>query len=76
MPLRQQLIQSNQVYGIFQQIREHKTFDAILAKATITDMPADEFNKVMAEEAKARGERTHAPTAAGSDSRGRRTLLT
>jgi trigger factor len=54
--LRQQLIQGNQVYGIFQQIREHKTFDAILGKAAITDMPADEFNKVMAEEAKARGE--------------------
>lgn len=56
--LRQQLIQSNQVYGIFQQIREHKTFDAILAKATVTDMPAEEFNKIMAEEAKARGEKS------------------
>jgi len=54
--LRQELIQRNQVGGIFQQIREHKTFDAILAKAVISDMPADEFNKVMAEEAKARGE--------------------
>lgn len=54
--LRQELIQRQQVGGIFQQIREHKTFDAILGKATITDMPAEEFNKVMAEEAKARGE--------------------
>lgn len=54
--LRQELIQRGQVGGIFQQIREHKTFDAILAKANVTDMPADEFNKVMAEEAKARGE--------------------
>lgn len=54
--LRQELIQRQQVGGIFQQIREHKTFDAILGKATITDMPAEEFNKVMAEEAKSRGE--------------------
>jgi trigger factor len=52
--LRQELIQRNQVGGIFQQIREHKTFDAILSKAKITDMPADEFNKVMTEEAKGR----------------------
>lgn len=56
--LRQELIQRNQVGGIFQQIREHKTFDAILSKASITDMPADEFTKVMTEEAKARGEKT------------------
>ncbi len=53
--LRQELIQRNQVGGIFQQIREHKTFDAILSKAKVTDMPADEFEKVMKEEAKARG---------------------
>jgi trigger factor len=59
--LRQELIQRNQVGGIFQQIREHKTFDAILAKATITEMPQDEFNKVMAEEAKARGEKAPKP---------------
>jgi trigger factor len=53
--LRQELIQRNQVGGIFQQIREHKTFDAILSKAKITDVPADEFNKAVTEEAKSRG---------------------
>ena len=53
--LRQELIQRNQVGGIFQQIREHKTFDAILAKANVTDMPADEFEKLMKEEAKGKG---------------------
>lgn len=53
--LRQELIQRGQVGGIFQQIREHKTFDAILAKAKVTDMPADEFNKLMADEAKSKG---------------------
>ncbi|MBL9031665.1 MAG: trigger factor [Phycisphaerae bacterium] len=52
--LRQELIQRNQIGGIFQQIREHKTFDAILSKATITEMPAEAFNTAMAEAAKAR----------------------
>jgi len=50
--LRQELIQRNQVYGIFQQIREHKTFDALLTKATVTDMPLDEFNKLAEAEKK------------------------
>lgn len=54
--LRQQLIQSNQVGGIVQQIREHKTLDVILSKAQITDVPADEFNKLVKEESKAKGE--------------------
>jgi len=48
--LRQELIQRNQVYSIVQQIREHKTFDMILAKAAITDMPLEEYNKTMAAE--------------------------
>ncbi|MGH7133937.1 MAG: trigger factor, partial [Phycisphaerales bacterium] len=43
--LRTQLIQTNQVASVFGQIREHKTMDAILAKAKVTDMPGDEFNK-------------------------------
>lgn len=51
--LRQQLIQTNQINGIVQQIVEHKTLDVILSKAQIEDMPADEFNKLMAEENKA-----------------------
>jgi trigger factor len=58
--LRQELIQRGQVGAIFQQIREHKTFDAILSRAKISDMPAEEFNKVMTEEAKARGEKAPA----------------
>lgn len=45
--LRQQLIQSNQVGSVFQQIREHKTMDAILAKAKVTEMSAEDFNKAM-----------------------------
>lgn len=53
--LRSQLIQRNQVGQVYQQVREHKTLDAILAKATVTEMPVEEFNKAMAEEAKAAG---------------------
>jgi trigger factor len=52
--LRQELIQRNQVGGIFQQIREHKTFDAILGTASTVDVPAEEFNKLMADAAASR----------------------
>jgi trigger factor len=54
--LRQELIQRNQVGGIFQQIREHKTFDAILGTADVVDVPAEEFNKLMADAAAKRTE--------------------
>jgi trigger factor len=50
--LRQELIQRDQVGAVFQQIREHKTMDAILAKAKVSEMSAEEFNKTMAEEGK------------------------
>jgi hypothetical protein len=60
--LRQELIQRNQVGGIFQQIREHKTLDAILAKATITEMPAEEYNKEV-EKTRAAAEKTRKPKA-------------
>lgn len=46
--LRQEIIQRNQVGMVFQQVREHKTMDAILAKANVTEVSADEFNKAMA----------------------------
>lgn len=51
--LRQELIQRRQVGLIFQQIREHKALDAIVAKAEIEELPADDFNKVMKAEAEA-----------------------
>jgi hypothetical protein len=34
---------------VYQQIRDHKTLDAILSKATVTEMPADEYNKSVKE---------------------------
>jgi len=43
-------MRSNQVSGIYQQIRDHKTLDAIVSKATVTEMPADEYNKQVKEE--------------------------
>ncbi len=42
--LRQQMIQNNQIPGIVQTIREHKTLDAILSKATVTEMDSEEYN--------------------------------
>jgi trigger factor len=49
--LRQELIQRNQIGSVFQQIREHKTLDAIVAKATISEVTADEFNAWAKEQA-------------------------
>ncbi|MCL4222326.1 MAG: trigger factor [Phycisphaerales bacterium] len=51
--LRQELIQNRQVQQIYQQIREHKTLDAIVSKAEIEEMSPEEFNKIMKEEATA-----------------------
>ena len=45
------MTRTNQLGGIYQQIRDHKTLDTILAKASITDMPAEEFNRQVKEEA-------------------------
>jgi trigger factor len=53
--LRQELIQRNQIGMVFQQVREHKTLDAIVARATLTDMPADDYNKWAKEETEKRG---------------------
>lgn len=43
--LREQLIQRNQINAIAQQVREHKTLDAILASAKINEVPVEEYNK-------------------------------
>jgi FKBP-type peptidyl-prolyl cis-trans isomerase (trigger factor) len=48
--LRQELMRGNQISGIYQQIRDHKTLDAVLAKATLTELPADDYNKQVKEE--------------------------
>lgn len=45
----QELQQSGQAQTLIQQVREHKTIDAILADAEIEDVSADEFNKTMGE---------------------------
>lgn len=43
--LRQELIRNRQVSGLAQQIRDHKTLDAIIAKAKVTEVSAEEYNK-------------------------------
>lgn len=48
--LRQDLISRNQVGTVYGQIREHKTLDAIIAKAKISEMGLEEYNKSVTEE--------------------------
>lgn len=43
--LRQDIIRNNQVGPIYQQVREHKTLDAIVKKAEVEEVTADEFNR-------------------------------
>lgn len=44
---RQELINRNQVGVVYQQIREHKTMDAIIAKAKVSDVSPEEFNALV-----------------------------
>ncbi|MCB9844539.1 MAG: trigger factor [Phycisphaeraceae bacterium] len=46
--MRQDVIQKNQVGSIYQQIREHKALDAVLAKAKVSDAPAADVKKKLA----------------------------
>lgn len=45
--VRDELIKSGQAQTLLQQIREHKTVDAILTDADIEEVSADEFNEKM-----------------------------
>jgi trigger factor len=47
--LRAELIKSNQIGGIYTQIRDHKVADVLISKAKVTEMPVDEFNAKMKE---------------------------
>lgn len=44
--VRQELMQGGRIQMLAMQIREHKTLDAIVAKAKITEMPAEEYAKI------------------------------
>lgn len=46
--LRQQIVQSNQGGYVVSQVRDHKAMDQILAKAKVTEISAEEFNKKFA----------------------------
>ncbi len=43
--MAQELRRTNQVNALVTQIRDHKSLDAILAKAKVTEMKAEEFNE-------------------------------
>lgn len=43
--LRQELAQSGAIQQVALQVRDHKTLDRILASATLTDIPAEEWNR-------------------------------
>lgn len=45
--LQQELAQTGQMMGLFRQIREHKAMDAILAKANVSEVSADEYHEKM-----------------------------
>lgn len=54
--LRKQIIESGRVGAIVQQVREHKAMDAILGKAEIEDVSAEDFAKRMSDLSEAAGE--------------------
>jgi trigger factor len=43
--MRDEIIRQNAAHGIIRQIREHKAMDAILSKATVTDISVEEWEK-------------------------------
>lgn len=45
--LRAELIQSNQIGMVVQQVREHKAMDAVLARAKVSDIPLADYNKLV-----------------------------
>lgn len=45
--LRTELLNRNQIGAIYQQVREHKTMDAILSKAKVEQVSKEEFEKRM-----------------------------
>lgn len=52
--VRQQLIRTGAINDVALQIREQKTADRILEKATVTDIPADDWNKEIQTRAEAK----------------------
>jgi trigger factor len=47
--LRQEMIHHDQIGNVFQQVREHKALDAILASAEVEEISQDEFEKKFAD---------------------------
>ncbi len=51
--MRDELVKTKQINTLVMQIREHKTLDAIIAKSKVTEIPVEEFNKLMTDSNKA-----------------------
>ncbi|MBL0926133.1 MAG: trigger factor [Phycisphaerales bacterium] len=51
--MRDELVRTNQVQMVAQQIREQKTLDALLGKAVVKEIPVEEYNKLVDEQATA-----------------------
>jgi len=51
--MRDELVKTKQINTLYMQIREHKTLDAIIAKSKVTEIPVEEFNKLMTDANKA-----------------------
>jgi trigger factor len=64
--LRQDLINRNQVGTVYGQIREHKTLDAIIAKAKINEVGVEDYNKTVNEENEKTREKVKASTGSHS----------
>jgi trigger factor len=55
--LRQELVQSGEVQGIAQQVREHKTLDRVLEKAKVEEVKPEELSETEGEAAEAKAEK-------------------
>ncbi len=53
--VRAELARTGRLHGVAQQIREHKTLDALLAQANVEEMSAEEFNQRRSEQAEDAG---------------------
>ncbi|MCC6425855.1 MAG: trigger factor [Phycisphaerales bacterium] len=49
--LKQDLMKSGRINGIAMQIQEHKAMDAIVSRAKVEEVPAEEFDKLMKQSA-------------------------
>jgi len=59
--LRAELVQSGGITQIASQIREHKAVDRVIDQATVTEIPSEEWNELVAQRAGAHSEEAETP---------------